>query len=76
MCDLECAQAYIDDLLITSKGSFDDHLQDMEKVLNRLHLTGLKVCVIKRSFCQTELEYLGYWVTREGIQLLTRSRQF
>ena len=60
MCDLECAQAYIDDLLITSKEDFTSHLHDMEQVLTRLKTAGLKVCVAKSSFCQTELEYLGY----------------
>ena len=37
-----------------------------------MKVAGLKVCVAKSSFCQTELEYLGYWVTRKGIQPLTK----
>lgn len=72
MCDSEFAQACIDDLLITSKGTFENHLQDLEKVLTRLQQAGLKVCIAKSSFCQKELECLGYWVTREGVQPLTK----
>ena len=33
---------------------------------------GLKVNANKSFFCQTQLEYLGYWITREGIQPLLK----
>ena len=66
--DLECVQAYIDDLLITSKGSFEEHLEHIEIVLTRLQAAGLKVCMSKSAFCKDSLKYLGYWITREGIQ--------
>ena len=72
MSDLEFARAYLDDLLILSRGSFDEHLEHIEKVLTRLSEAGLKVNVTKSSFCKTELEYLGYWITRKGIQPLTK----
>ena len=42
MMDLEYVRAYIDDLLVTTKGSFEDHLQKLERVLNRLEDAGLK----------------------------------
>ena len=66
--DLECVQAYIDDLLITSKGSFEEHLKHIEIVLTRLQAAGLKVCMSKSALCKDSLKYLGYWITREGIQ--------
>ena len=72
MCDLEFARAYLDDLLIISKGSFQEHLTHLEQVFTRLNEAGLKVNVSKSTFCATELEYLGFWITRQGIQPLTK----
>ena len=65
---LEFARAYLDDLLIVSKTSFEEHLDHLEQVLNRLAEAGLKVNVTKSSFCKDQLEYLGYIINRKGIQ--------
>ena len=72
MSDIEYARAYIDDLLIISNGSFEDHLQKVEVVLQRLHDAGLKVNASKSFFAQSELEYLGYWISRDGIRPVTK----
>jgi Reverse transcriptase (RNA-dependent DNA polymerase) len=70
MYGLENVRAYIDDLLVISKGTFTEHLANFDQVLNRLRDAGLKVNASKlsSSFAQQQLEYLGYWITREGIQ--------
>ena len=68
MQDLEYVQAYIDDLLILSAGDWQDHLDKVDEVLTRLKNAGLKVNAKKSFFGRGELEYLGYWITREGIQ--------
>ena len=39
---LEFVHIYLDDLLIISNGSFDDHLQQLDTVLHRLRIAGLK----------------------------------
>ena len=65
---LEFVRAYLDDLLIVTKGSFQDHLDKLEQVLTRLAEAGLKVNVSKSHFCQHELEYLGYLINREGVR--------
>ena len=31
---------------------------------------GLKYNTTKSAFCATEIEYLGYWITRDGMKLL------
>ena len=67
MGDLEYVRAYIDDLLILTKGSFMDHLQKLSEVLSRLQQEGLKVNAKKSFFAHSQLEYLGYWITRTGI---------
>ena len=64
---LDYVRAYIDDLLIISNGTYEDHLNKLDKVLQKLQKAGLKVNANKSFFAKTELEYLGYWITREGI---------
>ena len=68
MVGLEFARAYIDDLLVVSKGNFETHLRHLEKVFTRLAHAGLKVNVTKSHFCCDELEYLGYLINREGVR--------
>src|SRR5688500_15099801 len=67
MIGLEFSRAYLDDLLIISKTDLNEHLEHLEVALNRLTEAGLKNIASKCSFCQAELEYLGYWITRNGI---------
>jgi hypothetical protein len=68
MASLEFVQAYMDDLLITTTGILDEHLQKMETVLTRLCDIGLKVNAAKSSFFVHEIEYIGYILTRDGIK--------
>ena len=72
MSGLEFARAYIDDLLVLSNSTFEDHLEKVEKVLTRFLEAGLKVNISKSDLARTELEYLGYWITREGIKPLNK----
>ena len=65
---LDCVQACTDNLLTLSKGSFDDHLEKLKQVFYKLKEAGLKVNAAKSFFACSELEHLGYWITREGIQ--------
>ena len=66
----EYAQAYIDNLIIITMRSFEDHLQDLDKVLENLESAGLKTNTTKSNFAAHKLEYLGYWISRDSIQLL------
>jgi transposase InsO family protein len=66
--DLEYTRTYIDDILVTTSGSFEDHLGKLTEVLTRLENTGFKANVRKCYFAEDKLEYLGYWLTRAGIQ--------
>jgi hypothetical protein len=43
-------------------------LEKLERILFRLKEAGLKVNAVKSFFGKTELEHLGYWITRNGIQ--------
>src|SRR5687767_2274320 len=72
MVGLEFTRAYLDDLLIISKTDFNEHLEHLEHALTQLSEAGLKINASKCSFCQAELEYLGYWITRNGIKPVTK----
>jgi len=75
MGDLEFVRAYIDDLIVFTHGSWTDHLQKLEQVFLQLKTPGLKVDAKKSFFGKSELEYLGYWITREGIQPVPKKVQ-
>ena len=68
----EDVRAYIDDVLLLTKGSWEEHLHRLDKVLMKLKNAGLKVNAKKSFFRRPELEYLGYWITREGVQPLPK----
>ncbi len=65
---LEYARAYIDNLLVITRGALEDHLDNQREVLRRLREVGLKVNAAKLFFCTHEIEYLGYILTRGGIK--------
>ncbi len=60
-----CA-VYLDDIVVASP-TFEQHLIDMREVLTRLESAGLSVKLEKCQFCRSELTFLGYKVTSEGI---------
>ena len=70
--DLEYVRTYIDDLLITTMSNWDDHLRHLDIVFHRLQEAGLKVNAKKSFFGRDKLEYLGYWITRHGIQPVSK----
>jgi hypothetical protein len=59
---------YLDDLLILTNISFKDHPLKLEMVLARLSTAGMRVNISKSMFFAEQIEYLGYWITRQGIQ--------
>ena len=58
----------MDDVLIISSGSYEDHLNKVGIALAILLENGLKINISKSKFCRKELEYLGFYLTREGIK--------
>ena len=67
MQGLEFVRTYIDDLLCIITFTFQDHLDKLDRVLERIQTAGLKINPRKSFFGQPELEYLGFGITREGI---------
>jgi hypothetical protein len=68
MATLKYIKAYIDNLLVITKSSHDDHLEKLELVFIQLCDVGLKVNAAKSFFCAQETEYLGYILTRGGFK--------
>jgi hypothetical protein len=60
--------SYLDDLLILTNNCFKDHLFKLEMVLARLSTAGMRVNISKPKFFAEQIEYLRYWITRQGIQ--------
>ena len=60
-------RAQINNLLVVTKGLFDDHLTHLGRVLEKLEKEGLKINATKSRFAAHKLEYLGYWISRDGI---------
>jgi hypothetical protein len=68
MAALEYVRAYIDDYLVITKSSHEDHLGKLEQVFIQLRNAGLKINAAKSFFCAQETEYLGFILTRDGIE--------
>ena len=58
--------AYVDDLIIFSKNK-KDHVKQVNRVLQRLREAGLTVDILKTEFFTTEVKFLGFIVTTEGL---------
>jgi Reverse transcriptase (RNA-dependent DNA polymerase) len=67
MVRLVFVRAYLDDVLIATKGSYTEHLQHLEQVLVKLDKANLRINIDKCTFATQEFEYLGYLVTTTGI---------
>ena len=65
---LEYVMVYIDDVLVVTRGDFDDHLCKLRTVLSRMRSKGIQLEPKKSFFCQTKVDYLGYTITRNGIK--------
>ena len=55
-------------MVIFTERGFEKHLEKLEQVLTRLQESGLKVNAVKSFFARTNLEYLGYNISREGLR--------
>lgn len=58
---------YLDDIVVVSE-TFEAHLSLLSEVARRLKLANLSININKSKFCVSELPYLGYILTPEGLR--------
>ena len=64
--DWRVGSDYIDDIVIGSS-TFEEHLQSLQSLFDRLNEYGLTVKLQKCKFCRTKLLFLGHVVSKDGI---------
>ena len=65
--DIRGVKAYIDDVLVINRNSFDDHLIQLDEIFRRCREANLKINAEKCHFGVNEIDYLGYTVTPTGV---------
>ncbi|GBG61756.1 hypothetical protein CBR_g23270 [Chara braunii] len=65
---------YLDDILVYSR-TFEDHIEHLRRVLETLRRTKYKANRNKCEFVRQELEYLGHFITPEGISSFSNKIQ-
>ena len=70
--DLHFVHVYMDDILITSNGTFTDHMDKLQQVLSRLEKAGFRANLRKCTFASNKVEYLGYDISVNGIHPQTK----
>jgi len=61
--------AYIDDILIFTKGSREQYAKDVAAVLERLSTTTFKTAPEKCEFFKKEVSFLGFIIGTNGIKI-------
>jgi hypothetical protein len=64
---LDICFIYLDDLIIFSK-TYEEHLDRIQRVLQRLHESGLKLSPTKCTFFQEKVKYIGHIVAKDGFR--------
>ena len=61
--------AYINDVLVYTNGTLEEHRQHVKKILHVLQEAGIRLRFDKSVFHVKEVEYLGLILTTEGIRI-------
>lgn len=59
--------AYLDDIIIATS-TFEEHMEVLNFVFNRLSYAGLTINFAKSQFCLSNLKYLGYVIDGAGLR--------
>ena len=67
LSNLEDTEVYLDDIAVFSS-QFDSHISLLEKILQRLQDNGFSVNPLKCEWAVQETNFLGHWLTPQGIK--------
>ena len=59
---------FIDDILVVTKGSKEENIKQVEKVMKILEEAGIRLKEKKCQIAQSETEWLGYQLTATGVK--------
>src|SRR5436305_12164074 len=59
---------YLNDVIIFTKGTFEQHMNYLQQVFEALRITNLKIKLKKCHFCLPNIHFLGHVVRRDGIK--------
>src|SRR4051794_10366513 len=59
---------YLNDVIIFTKGTFEQHMNYLQQVFEALRTTNLKIKLKKCHFCLLNIHFLGYVIGRNGIK--------
>ena len=59
---------YLDDILVVTKGDFSEHLEVLEKVLDRCKKFGLILKGSKTKLAQREIKFLGHYLDKDVVR--------
>ena len=62
--------AWLDDIIVVTKGSKEQHKKELIDVLTRLENAGYKLSENKSKFFKTEIEWIGHKIDQNGIRPL------
>ena len=62
--------AWLDDIIVVTKGSKEQHKKELIDVLTRLENAGYKLSENKSEFFKTEIEWFGHKINQNGIRPL------
>lgn len=64
----EFVAVYLDDVIIYTKGTFEQHIDHLRQVMETLRMANLKIKPTKCHFCLPNIHFLGHVVGRDGIK--------
>ena len=59
--------AFLDDILVLTKGNTKEHELELDKILQKLNTEGLAISLQKCEFAKNTIEWLGFTITPTGI---------